>query len=184
MTEKQNAGAARVMTHDDFPVAGTHRRVHGYRSIFDLPLSAYAEQGCKVLILDIDNTLVDPPPSEDIDPRIRGYLEQVSAQGWTLVILSNGKQARVDRFLQHFPVDLAIARAKKPLPGAFHRIHRELGVSPAAMLVVGDQMLTDGLGGWFFGAKVALVHPRTPERTSVRKVVRWADDLLRRLFKV
>jgi hypothetical protein len=52
-----------------------------------------------------------------------------------------------------------IAKAMKPFPFGFRAAARALGVRPRECAVVGDQLLTDVLGGNLVGAITVLVEP-------------------------
>jgi len=126
-------------------------------SIYDISLAELWDRGIRGLITDLDNTLVgagEPMAT----PRLLIWLEQVKALGFQVVIVSNNDEIRVSRFAT--PLNLAfIHRAKKPTTAAFHKALQMMKLSAEQAVVIGDQMLTDVLGGNRMGLHTILVLP-------------------------
>ncbi|MCS7240619.1 MAG: HAD hydrolase-like protein, partial [Candidatus Bipolaricaulota bacterium] len=71
-------------------------------------------------------------------------------------------------------------RARKPLPFAFRRALRRLGAKPVEAAVIGDQLLTDVLGGKLAGIYTVLVPPLSPREARRTKVNRVLERILGR----
>lgn len=126
-------------------------------SIFDIPLDELWDKGIRGIITDLDNTLVGARVPV-ATPELVRWLEQVQEKGFQVVIVSNNNKLRVSAFADPIVVPY-ISAAKKPMNAAFHRAMGLMKLSAQETAVVGDQMLTDVLGGNRLGLFTILVKP-------------------------
>ena len=130
------------------------------RTIYDIDLPQLREQGIRGIITDLDNTLVgarEPlAPPELVD-----WLQRVKEHGFRVVIVSNNNETRVSRFANPLGIPY-IHAARKPANRAFRRALDLLGLKANEAVVVGDQMMTDVLGGKRMGLHTILVSPIAP----------------------
>lgn len=126
-------------------------------TIYDIDLDALAEQGVKGIITDLDNTLVaaEYPMAT---PELVQWLDQLQGRGFKVVIVSNNNQTRVSKFADPLGVPY-IHRAKKPTNLSFKKALKLLGMHGHEVVVIGDQMFTDVLGGNRMGLYTILVTP-------------------------
>ncbi|MDR1605174.1 MAG: YqeG family HAD IIIA-type phosphatase [Gracilibacteraceae bacterium] len=100
----------------------------------------------KGLLLDMDNTIV-PWRGAEVSAAVLAWARELRAGGLKACIVSNSrypaKVARVGAALG-FPY---LHRARKPRQGGFRAGRALLGLGPEEVLVVGDQLFTDILGG-------------------------------------
>ncbi|CAH8709001.1 YqeG family HAD IIIA-type phosphatase [Paenibacillus thiaminolyticus] len=126
-------------------------------SVYDIDLDKLAEQGIRGIITDLDNTLVGAKVPE-ATPELAAWLKEVDRRGFKVVIVSNNDHTRVSRFA--VPLDLPfIHAARKPAQRAFRQALSLMGLKPDQTAVIGDQMLTDVLGGNRLGIFTILVQP-------------------------
>ncbi len=126
-------------------------------SIYEIDLDRLWTEGKRGIITDLDNTLVgatDPLAT----PELVAWLNNVRERGWKVVIVSNNKQTRVSTFANPLNVSF-VHGARKPSPKAFLRAMQVLQTETSETVVVGDQMLTDVLGGNRLGLYTVLVKP-------------------------
>lgn len=126
-------------------------------TIFDIPLDVLWDKGIRGIITDLDNTLVGAKVPL-ATPELVRWLEKVRAKGFQVVIVSNNNKLRVSAFADPIVVPF-ISSAKKPMNGAFRKAMKLMELTPAQTAVVGDQMLTDVLGGNRMGLFTILVKP-------------------------
>lgn len=126
-------------------------------SVFDIDLDQLKQQGVIGIITDLDNTLVGagvplaPPP-------LAAWLTSAQEAGFRIVIVSNNNADRVSRFAE--PLSLPyIYRAKKPLHAAYKKALSMLDMRPEQCAMIGDQLLTDVLGGNRLGLYTIWVKP-------------------------
>lgn len=126
-------------------------------TIYDIDLDKLLVQGIRGIITDLDNTLVgakDPHAT----PELVEWFERVKRRGMRVVIVSNNHHMRVSAFAS--PLDLPfIHNARKPTNAAFAKALELLDTRPEQTCVIGDQMMTDVLGGNRMGLYTILVKP-------------------------
>ena len=128
------------------------------RDIYELTGEALARRGFKLLLADLDNTLVPygvPLPDE----KLKAWRDDLARHGVTLFILSNNRKEHRPRiFAEGLGVPF-IGRAGKPKTPSFYRAMKQLGVTKEQTAIVGDQVFTDVLGGNRAGVSAILVEP-------------------------
>ena len=126
--------------------------------IYELTGKALARLGFKLLLADLDNTLVPygvPLPDE----RLKAWRDDLAAHGVTLFILSNNRREHRPRvFAEGLEVPY-IGHAGKPKTPSFAEAMGRMGVSREQTAIVGDQVFTDVLGGNLAGVSAILVEP-------------------------
>ena len=128
------------------------------KSIFDIEPATLARRGVKLLLADLDNTLVPYGVPEPTD-QVRAWTRSLADHGVTLFILSNNRHpGRPERFSNALGVPF-IGHAGKPKPASFFLAMERMGCTPAQTAIVGDQIFTDILGGSRAGVTTLLVEP-------------------------
>ncbi|WNQ13406.1 YqeG family HAD IIIA-type phosphatase [Paenibacillus aurantius] len=126
-------------------------------SIYDILLPELWKNGVKGIITDLDNTLVGAKVPL-ATPELIEWLKHVQQLGFKVVIVSNNRHARVSKFADPLGIPF-IFSAKKPSNAAFRRALTMMNLPAEAVAVIGDQMLTDVLGGNRMGLHTILVQP-------------------------
>lgn len=139
-----------------------HVRVN---TIYNIDLDALQKQGIRGIITDLDNTLVGAKVPL-ATPELVEWLDHVRDLGFKVVIVSNNNQTRVSNFSSPLRIPFVHA-ARKPANKAFRRALKELGLPVEQTAVIGDQMLTDVLGGRRMGLYTILVSPIAPNDEGV-----------------
>lgn len=118
----------------------------GYFSkVEDITINYLLENKIKILILDVDNTLIDY--YENLSNDIIKWAENLKAQGIKLYILSNtNNKAKVEKVANKLEIPYRNF-AMKPLKRGFLKIQKEFEIKPEEIAVIGDQLFTDILGG-------------------------------------
>lgn len=147
-------------------------------SIYDIDLLALRGQGISAVIADLDNTLV-PWNMSEVDEGLREWLCKLREAGLQLAIVSNNFSSRVEVMSTLMGV-IAVARAVKPRRRPFLGIADRFGLAPGQVCVIGDQLLTDILGGNRSGMYTILVTPLCDKEFVGTKMVRLLERLLMR----
>ena len=113
------------------------------KNIFGIELGALVNRGIKLLILDIDNTLV-PRSVEEMTDEVRMWLLKVASYDINIAFVSNGKEERTKKFCGDFYY--YYPKALKPLKSGFKDAMKHFGVRRRQTCIVGDQLFTDILG--------------------------------------
>lgn len=118
----------------------------GYFSkVEDITINYLLENKIKILILDVDNTLIDY--YENLSNDIIKWAENLKEQGIKLYILSNtNNKAKVEKVANKLEIPYRNF-AMKPLKRGFLKIQKEFEIKPEEIAVIGDQLFTDILGG-------------------------------------
>jgi len=129
-----------------------------YDRVTDISPKALANRGIKLVLVDLDNTLVPyhvTEPGEDV----RRWKEELNANGITLFLLSNSrKPTRPGEFAGKLGIPF-IGHAGKPKTPSFHKAMERMGVRKEQTAIIGDQIFTDVLGGNRAGISTILVRP-------------------------
>ena len=127
-------------------------------NIYELTGEKLQKRGIRLLLADLDNTLVPygvPLPTDEV----RAWNEELKAAGVTLFVLSNNRHADRPRiFCEALGIPF-IGHAGKPKEGSFFKAMEQMGVSREQTAIVGDQIYTDILGGNRAGVTTILVKP-------------------------
>ena len=116
-----------------------------------------AALGIRVLLCDIDNTLVtydDPEPT----PEVAAWFSLMESAGVKIAFISNNDPERVDRFNRSLGY-VAYAKAGKPSPKFYEKALADLGAQKSETAVLGDQLLTDAAAAHNFGVEAIIVPP-------------------------
>ncbi len=149
-------------------------------SIYDIDLSALKTAGIRLLLADLDNTLVPygvPLPTDEV----RAWNERLKEAGVTLFVLSNNRHADRPRIFSEGLGIPFIGHAGKPKSGSFFKAMEQMGVTAEQTAIVGDQIFTDILGGSRAGVTTILVKPIRLAGNPGR-YVRYAAELPFRLL--
>jgi HAD superfamily phosphatase (TIGR01668 family) len=126
-------------------------------TIYDIDLNDLWAKGVRGIITDLDNTLVGAK-APLATPELIEWLKVVGQIGFQVVIVSNNNKLRVSKFAEPLLLPF-IYRAKKPTSAAFHKALGMMKLLPSQTVVIGDQMMTDVLGGNRMGLFTILVLP-------------------------
>jgi HAD superfamily phosphatase (TIGR01668 family) len=128
-----------------------------HSSVHAIDLDALWDDGVRVLLLDLDNTLL-PRDTNVVPDELRQWTEDLKTRGFRVCLLSNNFHERVRRVAADLGLDL-VDHAVKPLPFAFLRALARVGGRASEAAMVGDQLFTDILGGRLLGMRTVLVSP-------------------------
>lgn len=149
-------------------------------NILDVTPEMLQRMGIQGVICDMDNTII-PWDDDELAPEIVSWFESLKAAGFRLCLLSNGMQKRVSAIAHKLDID-GIPMAVKPRKIAFLKALDKLQVRQDEVVVIGDQVFTDILGGKRLGLKTILVKPMGKKELFWTLLIRRLERLvLRRL---
>lgn len=150
-------------------------------SIYNIDIIALQDQGIKSIIIDLDNTLVEATRPK-ATPELIEWLREIHSMGFKVIVVSNNSKARVSQFC--YPLDVPfIYTAKKPLSQAFRKALKWLGTEKHETVVIGDQLLTDVLGGNRMGLYTILVVPMSEAEGFFTRINRRLERIIFRWMK-
>ena len=133
-----------------------------FKKIEDITIETLIKNKIKLLILDVDNTLIDY--YKNLSENVINWAKEMKGQGIKLYILSNTNNEekvkavakKLDIKYKHF--------AMKPLKRGFKYVQKETNIKPENIAVVGDQIFTDVIGGNRSNMFTILVDPIDEEK--------------------
>ena len=126
-------------------------------SIFDIDYNKLYEDGKRLILTDLDNTLISYLKTEP-DDKLFEWKKEKEAMGFEIIIVSNSRKDRVEHFANL--LDLKFQKfAKKPLVGGLKKAIKkgERDYKKEEIIVFGDQLMTDIFGSKRLGLDVYLV---------------------------
>ena len=150
------------------------------KSIYTIDYQKLQSRGIKCLLFDLDNTLV-PASIKVPNKKIRELFTELKEKGFTVILFSNSPKKRLKPFKEELEVD-ALASAMKPLSRNYLKIMREYKFTVSEVAMIGDQLLTDILGGNRVGITTILINPVSKQDMVFTKINRRLEDfILKRL---
>ncbi|MCX8007729.1 MAG: YqeG family HAD IIIA-type phosphatase [Coriobacteriia bacterium] len=134
------------------------------------------EMGVRALIVDLDNTLL-PRDRDTVPASVREWLRAMAEDGLPVCLVSNNWHRRARETAHELGIPI-VAKAIKPLPFAFLRALRILGVRPRECVVIGDQLFTDVLGGRLVGCRTVMVPPQSSHDLPHTLLLRRLESLI------
>lgn len=129
-----------------------------YPSVTEIDPRALAAKGVRLVLADLDNTLV-PYKVTQPPPELIAWKEALRANGIELFLLSNSrKPGRAKAFAEQLGIPYQ-GRSGKPKKAGYLKAMERMGVAPEETVMVGDQIFTDTLGANNAGVMPLLVQP-------------------------
>ena len=129
-------------------------------SAYELDTEYLKKRGVKVIIFDIDNTLV-PYSVKDCPEKTDAFLKKLEENGFIPCFVSNNGKERVERFNEGRR--FAVCKGGKPSKKAALIVSHHFDVPCENIAVVGDQIFTDIAFGKNAGTLTVLCPPIDPE---------------------
>ena len=115
------------------------------KKVEDIKIEVLLKNKIKLLILDVDNTLIDY--YENLSENVINWAKEMKGQGIKLYILSNtNNKEKVKKVADKLEIPFKNF-AMKPLKKGFVSIQKNTKIKTENIAVVGDQIFTDILGG-------------------------------------
>ena len=116
-----------------------------FKKIQDITIEFLKKNNIKLLILDVDNTLIDY--NRNLSEEIKIWTRNLLGQGMKIYLLSNSNhKEKVEKVANTLQVPY-LYFAKKPLKTGFLKIQKNTKEKIENIAVVGDQIFTDIIGG-------------------------------------
>lgn len=147
-------------------------------SILEVDLNDLFNSGKRLLLLDVDNTLLEWR-SEDIPETTHKWVDDAKALGFQLCILSNTRNPeRLDRLAKALGLEYLLGKFK-PSRQMFLEALKKFKVEADDAIMVGDQMFTDVLGANRSGIDAILVRQMAPTEFIGTKINRFGERIIR-----
>ncbi|MBE6137543.1 MAG: YqeG family HAD IIIA-type phosphatase [Erysipelotrichaceae bacterium] len=129
-----------------------------YKSIYEIPYNKLYEDGIRLILTDLDNTLIsykETMPNEKLLEWKRSLIDM----GFEIVIVSNSRKDRVTNFADALGVK-CVKFSTKPLKRGIKKAIKKRTsrkYNRNEIILFGDQLMTDVFGGKRCKLKVALI---------------------------
>ena len=153
-----------------------------FERVTDITAELLNKMNITCLILDVDNTLCLKKGKIILDG-VMNWLEKMQNNGIKLIILSNAKPKRMEGIAKNFGLPF-VGLGGKPLTFGYRRAAKRMGESIKNCAIVGDQLLTDILGGNLAGCKTILVCPVELESSFGFKIKRGIERKLLKKYNL
>ena len=153
-----------------------------YNSVSDLDPQVLAAKGIRLVLADLDNTLV-PYKVLTPAPEVADWIAGLKQAGIQLFLLSN---SRKPGWAQQFAQSVGIpyqGHSGKPKRGGYLRAMERMGCTPGQTVMVGDQIFTDVLGANRSGVTPLLIRPIRLAGNPGRYLRYWGETPFRLLGK-
>ena len=116
------------------------------KTVFDINFELLWKKNIRTIMLDLDNTLI---PYDESDPtgKIHNLFDKIKQFGFKVYIISNNKKERVQNFAKQVKARYVYS-ARKPFRLGFKKaLDLADNPSPKTVCLIGDQFMTDVIGG-------------------------------------
>ncbi|MCR5261269.1 MAG: YqeG family HAD IIIA-type phosphatase [Candidatus Gastranaerophilales bacterium] len=141
----------------------------------DIDFQALKEQGKKVLLFDLDSTVM-PSKSGEYLPKTKELLQKLK-KDFTIAILSNNSNSDYIKKVRAKSDFAVISHAKKPSTKVLREYLTRIGKTTDDAVLIGDRPLTDILCGK--NAKITTILVDSVTKDTEHKIVRFVRWLER-----
>lgn len=147
-----------------------------FHQLTDIDVFRLRHHGIRMLIVDYDNTLVEPH-SRIIPKESADFIDTCKKAGIQPVILSNNFSFRSADFAKAHGCAV-YTFSLKPLKRGYQKALQDYQLKPSQCAAVGDQLLTDILGARRMGMMTILVDPRSEKDNIFGRFNRIAERII------
>ena len=152
------------------------------KSIYYINYDKLYKKGVRCIIFDLDNTLLEVNSYIPKDDTIK-LIERLKKDFKVYIISNNSHSDRLITAANSLDVNY-VKFAMKPFGKAFKKVLKENNYKKEDMCIIGDQIMTDVLGGNRFGIFTILVEPLSEQELKVTGINRFFERRqLKRLLR-
>ncbi|NQX83530.1 MAG: YqeG family HAD IIIA-type phosphatase [Mycoplasmataceae bacterium] len=146
-------------------------------SIQEIDLDLLKKQGIKLIICDLDNTLV-PHFTKFPTKKAKDFVDKVKEKEFNFILVSNNTSKRVSFFAEKLNLKNYISNAKKPFPKEIKKTIEKIGVKPQETVIIGDMLITDILVANFIHTESILVQPLIDPEKTMNKILLFVEKFI------
>ena len=133
------------------------------KSVFDLDYNKLYALGKKIILTDLDNTLISYNTNKACD-KLQKLNNDLRELGFKIYIVSNNNEKRIVEFSKSFLIDGYLIKANKPNPNKINQFIIDNKLIKEEIIYMGDQLVTDIAGA--NNAELDCVLVRTIDQSS------------------
>lgn len=154
-----------------------------YKNIYEIPYSRLKNKKIKTLLFDLDNTII-PAHEKIVSLKVKNLFQRLKKDGFHIIIFSNSPKSRLQIFEKSLHVKTN-ALSFKPSQRGFQKVFQKYHLVCEETAIIGDQILTDILGGNTYGILTILVTPITKKDFFLTKINRYRENrIMKKLEKM
>jgi HAD superfamily phosphatase (TIGR01668 family) len=150
-------------------------------SIYDINIENIINLSITTIILDIDDTLVEPH-IKHADEKLIQWIKKIQNLKINIIAVSNNTKKRVNDFTSFLNIS-SIHTALKPSKIRIWRKIKKIEKEPKKIIIIGDQLFTDIFVGKRMKIKTILVKSLTKPKTIRKKIIRKIEEFLLKNWK-
>jgi hypothetical protein len=139
----------------------------------EIQLEELWEAGMRGILLDLDNTIA-PWNNDEVTAQASNFIVKAKEKQFMICLFSNARVVRAKRVAEVLQIPY-YAPAYKPFKKAYKQALNIMKLSPEKVMVIGDQLFTDVLGGNRAGCFTILVTPLNKNEFSGTKIIRFLE---------
>jgi uncharacterized protein len=151
---------------------------HAVSTLQEIDLDALWESGKRLILVDVDNTIVAWKTEEFTEPVLE-WMARAKQMGFEICIISNTNRVdRLQRLADRLQVQVVRGRFK-PSRAMFRLALIKFQRKPEEAIMIGDQMMTDILGANRSGIEAIWVRKMEGREFTGTKINRFVEGILR-----
>ena len=151
------------------------------KSIYDINYSILKKQNIKVIIFDLDNTLLGAYQDEPDDKLIK-FINELK-KDFKIIVASNNTKARVKKVCDKLDCDYLYS-ILKPTKLMKKYFKKKFSYDFSETVIIGDQVVTDILLGNRLNIYTILVDPREDKDLKITKFNRFLEKNIMKRIKI
>ncbi len=144
------------------------------KSIYTINYEKLKEKKIKCLLFDLDNTCI-PYKSKELPQKLLKLFDKLSKMGFKVIVFSNSSKKRLSKLSLNVEYN---ASSKKPFSHNFKKIMNKYKFKANETCIIGDQLLTDILGGNILGIHTCLIEPLTDIDMFITNISRKVENII------
>lgn len=127
------------------------------KDIFSINYNKLKEMGIKVLVFDLDNTIIEKKKNV-VDDKVKELFKRLKKDFKVIIISNTWNRKKIEYVSKELDIEY-IMNARKPFKYGYNKAKGLSNTSVRNICMIGDQLLTDILGAKKMGYYCCLVDP-------------------------
>ena len=148
-----------------------------FEKVEDIPYELLNKLGIKLILMDMDNTLIDS--KGNFSKELRKWIKNIKAKGIKLYIVSNSISEKTVKAVSKALGVKYFYKASKPSRKGFRKVCDNFPeINKSEILMIGDQLFTDVWGGNRFNIRTILVRRLNKREIFISRIKRPFERLI------
>lgn len=149
------------------------------KDIYSINYDKLYKQGKRVLLFDLDNTMVSYN-EYTASKELKKLINKLKNKGFTIYLFSNSiRGSKVKRVAKDLDIKYNLF-SLKPFKYNFKKLIKKNNYKVEEMVIIGDQLFTDILGGNKMNITTILVNQTSKEETIFTKFLRILERIIKK----